>query len=280
MAYDNNYNAGYCSTCGSTNGCSCGCQGGYDYSSCSPDYNPVTVNNSTCPTLDSTSAGGSGGTASGNNSSVCVNVGGCAPQSSGNECCCKDGSKKLLEYLYKKAVDTSSICRTDSICVYGDIIPTDILSVDTCSTLALLSIPSNDIIQVTSITDDVLKVPNEGAVSICSISLIKFKFTNFDSCELNTDLRKDFFYTPKCKCGCNCDCGDGMAQALYLNGLGLLYTITLQDTLNQATTPMLSQGTLENVKLIAIDSSIAIFTSNTDPSVYVGVPTCRIAKFK
>lgn len=285
MSYDQNY-SGYCSNCGSSGGCNC--SGGHEYSACSPDYNPVTVNNSTCPNIDGSTGTGGSGTASGNNSSVHVSV--CGPSGCCDEkkddCCCKDGVKRLLDYLYKRSLDTPT--QTSSICIYGDIIPANLVTTPRCSDSPLIYIPTNADIQITSITDDVIKSSGLGTVSLCSMSVIKFYFQTVGTpptLGVNEDanLRREFFYTPKCKCCC--ECGDGMAQALYLNGLGNEYIVTLQDTVNEdLTLSKIVQGTLgtsvEPVKLIAIDSDIAIFSKLIGTvNVYYGVPTCRIAKF-
>ena len=66
MSYDQNY-SGYCSNCGSSG--ECNCSAGHEYSICSPDYNPVKVNNSTWPSVEGSTGTGGGGTDSGNNSS-------------------------------------------------------------------------------------------------------------------------------------------------------------------------------------------------------------------
>lgn len=264
MSFDTNY----CPSCGCSGGCSCNsCSGGYEYSTCSPDYNPVTVNNSTCPTVEGSQ--GTGGNASGNNSSVHVSVCGTGTNAD-DDCCCKNGLRKLLEYLYLKSVDTT--LQTSTLCMYGNIIPSNI-EADAVCTDALLGLDSNAKIQATSITDDLVKY-DKYRVSICSISALKFTFASPG--DNTADLRKNFFYTPKCKCCC--DCGDGMAQALYLNGLGIsTYEITLQDTLLKDSPFSVVPGTISGLTLIAVDSDIAIFWATGN--IYFGIPTCKIAKF-
>ncbi len=278
MNYDSNYNADYCSTCGSTGGCDC-C-GGHEYSACSPDYNPVTVNNSTCPNVDGSTGTGGSSTSSGNSSTINVSVEGNG-DGDNDDCCCKNGVKKLLDYLYNRSLDVAPNNQTSSICIYGNIIPDDIETDIACTGSSLLSIDTNPKIQITTITNDIVRAGILGTVSLCSISIIKFKFQLAEADGVNEDanLRKEFFYTQKCKCCC--DCGNGVGQALYLNGLGAKYTITIQDTLNGA---VIKQGTLgdnqDQVTLIAVDNDIAVFSSLIGTTtVYYGVPTCRIAKF-
>ncbi|MCR8744604.1 hypothetical protein [Romboutsia lituseburensis] len=288
MSFDPNY--GTCSVCGSTGGCSCGCSGGYDYSSCSPDYNPVTVNNTTNPTVDGSTGTGGSSTSSGNNSSVNVSLGGFGGSDKGEngECCCKNGVKKLLDYLYKESLELDPNPKTSSICIYGNIIPSDITENSGCDASALLQIQNNNDIQTTSITNDVIKLPNVSTVSLCSISVIKFLFETVESAgttigvNVDSNFRKEFFYTPKC--GCCCDCADGVAQSLYFTGLGLKYSVTLENTFDSDTSKGLLQGILGTEKnpaiLIAIDCDMAIFSSKIDnETVYYGVPTCKIAKF-
>lgn len=263
------YDSSCCPSCGSYGGCSCNsCSGGCDYSTCSPDYNPITANSSVCPTIEGSQ--GTGGNASGNNSSVHVSVCGTGKSEEG-DCCCKKGIRKLLEYLYLKSLDTTA--PTNTLCIYGNIIPTDISITLTC-TDALLGLNPSTAIQSTSITDDLIKY-DDNRVSICSISALKFTFGT--SPTSNTlDLRKNFFYTPKCKCCC--DCGDGMAQALYLNGLGITYEITLENTLAKESNGLTGYtGTISGLTLVAVDSDIAIFS--TPRNIYFGIPTCKIAKF-
>lgn len=285
--------SGYCNSCGSSNGCSCNSSGGYDYSTCSPDYNPVTVNSSVCPNLEGGSSSCQGGSASGNNSSVHVSVGGCGCQSDPKkDCCCKDGAKKLLDYLYKKSLDDP--IKTNSMCIYGDAIPNNITSNLTCNATEgrpLLTL-TNPQIQTLSITDDIVRSvsPQPFIVSICAMSVIKFTFTDGNTVGINNDneLRKEFFYTPKCKCCC--DCGDGIAQSLYLNGLGQTVVVTVQDTILVNTDNTLDDillgcvGCVGGIQptLVAVDSLIAILsvTLSTGGTIYFGIPTCKIARIQ
>ncbi|RDY24986.1 hypothetical protein CHF27_001945 [Romboutsia maritimum] len=262
MSYNQNYDC--------SGGCSCGsCSQGYEYPTCSPDYSPVNVTNSTCPTVEG-STGGQGGAASGNNSSVNVSVCGTRPIKD-SDCCCKKGVEKLLNYLYLRSLDTTT--PTINLCLHSNIIPSDIVSATSC-TGSLMSVSSPNI-PLISITPDLIKLNND-RVSLCSISVILFSFANGASDDIN--LKKEFFYTPQCKCCC--DCGPGVAQALYLNGLGLDYTIFLQDTLMQATDKTISIASLSPIKLIAIDKDIAIFSTTISNEItYFGIPTCKIAKF-
>lgn len=277
MSFDPNY--GTCGVCGGTEGCS----GGYDCSSCSPDYNPVTVNNTTNPTVDGSTGTGGNSTSSGNNSSVNVSVS--SSKDEKDECCCKNGIKKLLDYLYEQSLESNP--RTSSICIYGNIIPSNIIKDTGCDDSALMQIKDNQHIQITSITNDIIKLPTVATVSLCAISVIKFTFESISDpitsgVNVDTNFRKEFFYTPKC--GCCCDCANGVAQSLYCSGLGLNYIITLENTLNSNTLNGLSQGTLgattTPVKLIAVDCDMAIFSIEVNKEiVYYGVPTCRISKF-
>ncbi|MGL5753918.1 MAG: hypothetical protein ACRCYC_01195 [Paraclostridium sp.] len=270
MAYDSNYGA-CCSTCGSSSGCSCGC-GGYDYSSCSPGYNPINTSNSFCPNVEgSTSQGGS---ATGNNSSVNVSVE--ASGRDGDDCCCKDGVKKLLDYLYKKSLSIDN--PTDSICIYGDIIPSDIINADCIVPPALLYVANtatSNLISTISINNDLVKFGLD-RVSLCAISVIKFKFKITTTDTILNDLRTEFYYTPKCNCCC--DCGPGMGEALYLHGLGIGYNLIIKDTLLSSSGTLTGLGAINGVTLAAVDSDIAIFYDNT-AKVYLGIPTCKIAKF-
>lgn len=281
-AYEANY-GGYCSTCGSTSGCSCGCHGGcggYDYPSCGPDYNPINTNNSFCPSVEGSQS--QGGNATGNNSSVnvsvCADCNGCKD----DECCCKTGIKKLLDYLYRKSLESENV--PNSLCIYGDIIPTTIKSTTCTVPPALLSVTSTNDIQTLSISDDLVKLSID-RVSLCAISVIKF---TFDTTTLNNpinELRRAFFYTPRC--GCCCDCGPGIAEAIYLHGLGIDYNITLQDTVLETleSGTFIRMGLIEAINLVAVDKYIAIFSvdigSEGNPNIiYFGIPTCRIAKFR
>lgn len=270
MSYNQNYDY--------SGGCSCGscgsCSSGYEYPTCSPDYSPVNVTNSTCPNVEG-STGGQGGTASGNNSSVNVSV--CGSGSiDDNDCCCKKGVEKLLNYLYQRSLDT--IDPTATICLYSNVIPSNIVTLTDCSN-SIMSVPDTTNIHLLSITQDLVKL-NQERVSLCSISIIKFTFSNGANDDIN--LKKEFFYTPQCKCCC--DCGPGISQALYLNGLGLNYTIYLQDALMQASDNSISIARLSsaspNIGLVALDKDIAIFSITISNKVtYFGIPTCKISAF-
>lgn len=272
MALSSGY-GGCCPSCGSTGGCSCGYQSGYDYSSCSPDYNPVTVNNSTCPNVEG-STGGAGGAASGNNSSINVSLG---PQVAGgkDDCCCKNGVNKLMEFLYKQSLET--VEPTTTLCIYGNIIPDGIME-DNCVG-SLFDLTTTNEIQVASITNDTIKASTKAVTSLCAATVIKFKFQG----NVNKDaaIRKEFFYTPKCTCCC--DCGDGVGRGLYYACLGTTFTsVLLDETVKESLVAnKIVQGQLETVELVAVDSHIAIFSNQVASGVYVyyGVPTCKIANF-
>lgn len=265
-AYEGNY-SGYCSTCGSTSGCSCGCHGGcgYDYPSCGPDYNPINTNNSFCPNIEGSQC--QGGNATGNTSCVNVSLCGSGKGCKDDDCCCKEGVKDLLEYLYEKSLEDPNPIQ--KICIYGDVLPTDISKeMETCPGNPLLSIEGGQVPNIT-ITNDLVK-SNQNNVSLCSISVIRF-----DSSNIVNDLRREFSYTQTCKCCC--DCGPGIAEALYLNGLNVLYDIVIQDTLQQSDDKSINQGLISGISLVALNNNIAIFAKTRE--IYFGIPTCNIAKF-
>lgn len=270
MAYDSNYGVG-CSSCGNPSGCSCGCSE-YDCSSCTPSYNPINTSNSFCPNVEGSSA--QGGTATGNNSSINVCVK--ASDNCQDDCCCKDGLKKLLDYLYKKSL--SSINPTNSICIYGDILPSDIIIGECKVPPALLSIVNQvdiNFISTISINNDLVKFGVD-RVSLCAISVIKFAFEINDKDTILNELRTEFYYTPQCNCCC--DCGPGIGEALYLHGLGIPYDLVIKDTLLLSNGVLTGFGTINGLKLAAVDSNLAIFYDEKT-NVYFGIPTCRIAKF-
>lgn len=263
---------GYCDSCGGYGqscsiGGDCGC--GSDYKTCSPDYSPVTVNNSTCPNVEgSTSAGGS---SYGNSSTVSVNMCGCGI-SNDKSSCCRDGAKKLLQFISKKSLETDVVAQAY---VYGDILAksTNLFTSDT--TIQLLSLNDTALNNI-SICDELART-DIGVVSLCAVSLITFLFTPAVTYgNKNVALKEEFKYIKNCSC--SCECGNAMAEALCFSGLGGTYTVVIQDTLVSGS---VSLACLEGLILVAVDCNIAIFSDNlSKPSKYYGIPTCRIAKFQ
>lgn len=260
---------GYGDSCGGYGqGCSvgggCGC--GNDYKTCSPDYSPVTVSNSTCPNVEgSTSAGGS---SYGNSSTVSVNMCGygCGNDKSS---CCRDGAKKLLQFISKKSLETGVVAQAY---VYGDILATieNLFTSDT--TIQLLSLNDTALNNI-SICDELART-DTGVVSLCSVSLITFLFTPTAYENQNQALKEQFKLVKNCSC--SCECGNAMAEALCFSGLGGTYTVVIQDAL---VTGSVALASLTGLILVAVDCNMAIFSDNLEnPTKYYGIPTCRIAK--
>lgn len=261
---------GYCDSCsGYGQGCSiggsCGC--GSDYKTCSPDYSPVTVNNSTCPNVEgSTSAGGA---SYGNSSTVNVSMCGCG---CGNDKpgCCRDGAKKLLQFISKKSLENGVAAKAY---VYGDILSSgDLFTDDTTNQLLTLD---DTALNNISICDELVRA-NTGVVSLCAVSLITFLFTPTETYgNQNLALKEEFKYVKKCSC--LCECGNAMAEALCFSGFGGTYTVVIEDALVAGSVALAS---LTGLVLVAVDCNMAIFSDNlTTPTKYYGIPTCRIAKF-
>ncbi|MER3123752.1 hypothetical protein ABQG71_21690, partial [Bacillus altitudinis] len=143
---------------------------------------------------------------------------------------------------------------------------------------ALLSIVNQNninLISTISINNDLIKFGVD-RVSLCAISVIKFGFQITGTDTILNDLRTEFYYTPQCNCCC--DCGPGIAEALYLHGLGIPYDLVIQDTLFLSDGILAGFGTINDLKLAAVDSNLAIFYDEKT-NIYFGIPTCRIAKF-
>lgn len=261
---------GYCDSCGGYGqGCSvgggCGC--GSDYKTCSPDYSPVTVNNSTCPNVEgSTSAGGS---SYGNSSTVSVSMCGCGGSNDKSDCC-RDGAKKLLKFISAQSLVTGV---TAAAYVYGDILSsTDLFAADTTSQLLALDDTALNNISIC----DALARTNAGVVSLCAVSLITFLFTPTPN--VNAALKQEFYFNKNCACSCSCECGNAMAEALCFSGLGGTYEVVIQDAQFEGATVITP---LAGLILVAVDCNMAIFSDNlTGPTKYYGIPTCRIAKFR
>ncbi len=276
MSYDYNNNT-YCSKCGSYGGCNCGYE--YQCSSCSPDYNPVSANNSVCPSIEGSTGTGGNSTASGNNSTVNVSL--CCDCGKSSSDCCRYGCKKLLSYLYNKSLDT--INQATNICIYGDIIPDHLSNITDCQGFPLLSLTNADAIQNLSICDQFIKYGTR-VVSMCAISIISFKFVNPNAPTVainnNADLKKNFKYVKNCNC--SCDCSDGISEALCFSGLGNKYDLRLQDVLIKKDDDTLSApAIIREVALVAVDNNIAIFVDTTlaNTIAYYSIPTCKIAVF-
>lgn len=260
---------GYGDSCGGYGqGCSvgggCGC--GNDYKTCSPDYSPVTVSNSTCPNVEgSTSAGGS---SYGNSSTVSVNMCGygCGNDKSS---CCRDGAKKLLQFISKKSLETGVAAQAY---VYGDILATSANLFTSDTTIQLLSLNDTALNNI-SICDELART-DTGVVSLCSVSLITFLFTPTAYENQNQALKEQFKLVKNCSC--SCECGNAMAEALCFSGLGGTYTVVIQDAL---VTGSVALASLTGLILVAVDCNMAIFSDNLEnPTKYYGIPTCRIAK--
>lgn len=252
----NNYDGYYDSCGGYGQGCSVGGGCGSDYKVSSPDYSPVTVNNSTCPTVEgSTSTGGS---SYGNNSNICVTMGGCGCNDKAD--CCREGAKKLLCFLSEKALGTPS--PTATAYVYGDILDTSLFD----GSNSLISLANATAISNMCVSDQVVSTNAGEVVSLCSISVITF--TN-SLADFKQGIKEIFKYVRKCSC--SCECGNAIAEALCVYGLGNNYNIVVQDAIIGT-----GLATLSNLKLVAVDNNIAIFE---DATGYYGIPTCRIAKF-
>lgn len=257
---------GYSDSCGGY-GQGCSISGGYgcqpDYKACSPDYSPVTVNNSTCPNVEgSTSAGG---TSYGNNSTVSVNMcgGGC-----GNDItdCCREGVKKLLCFLSQQALDP--LATTATAYIYGDILDADLFS----GTNSLITLANKTTIGNICVSDQIVTTNAGEVVSLCSVSIVAFtnSLTTFKQ-----SIKETFKYVGKCSC--SCECGNAIAEALCVYGLGRTYTVVIQDALVAGSVAL---ATLTGLILVAVDNNIAIFSDNlTAPTKYYGIPTCRIEKF-
>ena len=261
---------GYCDSCGGYGqGCSvggsCGC--GSDYKTCSPDYSPVTVSNSTCPNVEgSTSAGGS---SYGNSSTVSVNMCGCGC-SNDKSSCCRDGAKKLLQFISKKSLENDVVAQAY---MYGDILATSENLFTDDTSIQLLSLNDTALNNI-SICDELVRA-NTGVVSLCAVSLITFLFTQTETFgNQNQALKEEFKYVKNCSC--SCECGNAMAEALCFSGLGGTYTIVIQDSL---VTGELGLASLEGLVLVSVDCNMAIFSDDLEnPTKYYGIPTCRIAK--
>ncbi len=271
MSNDKNLR-GYCSSCGSYGGCSCG----YDYqnTSCSPDYSPISNNNSVCPQVEGGSA--TGGNSSGNTSNVHVSYSGSDKE---EECCCKNGIIDLLTYLKTKALDdTDPIIVPSNICIYGNVIPSTITS---CTDPILaLDDGTNPSIKNVYLSNDIIRT-NLTTVSLCGISVVKFTFIDDTPTIVNNDpeLRRTFVYSYNCNSKCCCNCSNGIAQSLSYGMLGSSYNVYIKDTLTFNGT--LSTGVLTGVTVVAISNDVAIFsTGSDDTTVYYGVPTCNILKFE
>lgn len=277
----NNYD-GYCDSCGGYGqscgvnpGCGCGC--GNDYQACSPDYNPVTVNNSTCPNVEGSTS--SGGSSYGNTSNVCVNMAGCSNCNS-VESCCREGAKSFLQFISTSSLQTGV---TATAYIYGNILSTNLFAEDTVN--QLLSLSSTDLNNI-SLCDGLVRT-NSGVVSLCAISLITALFTSTnpdtsvdEALNQNLALKEQFNFNNQCGCGCgnSCECGKDMAQALCYSGLGGTYTVVIEDTLTAGST--VSLASIPNLVLVALDCNIAIFSDSlTEPTQYYGIPTCKIARF-
>ena len=115
----NNYD-GYSSEYEGCGGCSYGSNPGCDYQTCSPDYNPVTVNNSTCPNVEgSSSQGGSAsGNTSNNTSSISVNM--CCCKNDSSKDCCVEGVKELLNFIQDKSLEAT--ITSSQVYLYGDLV--------------------------------------------------------------------------------------------------------------------------------------------------------------
>ena len=265
---------GYCDSCGGYGqscsvGSGCGC--GNDYQTCSPDYSPVTVNNSTCPNVEGSTS--SGGSSYGNSSSVCVNMGGCG-SCNNTESCCREGAKKLLQFISTTSLQTGV---TAQAYVYGNIISSgDLFAPDTTNQLLTLD---DTALNNISLCDELVRT-NTGVVSLCSVSLITFLFTPATTYgNQNLALKEEFNFNSQCGCGCgsSCECGKAMAQALCYSGLGGTYTVVIEDALVAGSIALAS---LTGLVLVTVDCNMAIFSNDlTTPTKYYGIPTCRIAKF-
>ena len=267
------YSSEYSSEYESCGGCSCGSNPGCDYQTCSPDYNPVTVNNSTCPNVEgSTSQGGSAsGNTSNNTSSVSVNM--CCCKNDSSKDCCVDGVKKLLNFIQDKSLEAT--ITSSQVYLYGDLVTEqEELFTPNPANTPLLSLINSTQIQNASICNEIIKLSNT-IVSLCTVSLVAF---SFEPKNQNAYIKKKFKFIKKCSC--SCECNEAIAEALCFSGFGGTYTVRLKDTLKISTNGTLSgPATLTNLFLVAVDNNIAIFSNALTPTLYYGIPTCKIASF-
>ncbi len=260
--------------CGGYNTCSTGC----DCNTCPTDYNPISVNNNNAPNVEgSTSqggtgqggAGGTGGYSSADNT-MNLSISGVGNSICGfSDCanCCKEGLKTLFNFIYNISIDPSVTVR---LYAYGNVTTSqeNLFSENALNLLNLTDIE----IQDSSICGDMIST-NEGIVSLCSISIVVFDFS-----EVNQNLAIKSAFKNDCSCNCSCECGKSIAKALCINGLGGSYDVIIQDSIDIDT---LTFTTLYDVYLVAVDCNIAIFAdSQTQPIIYYAIPTCKIAKFK
>lgn len=268
----NNYD-GYSSEYEGCGGCSYGSNPGCDYQTCSPDYNPVTVNNSTCPNVEgSTSQGGSAsGNTSNNTSSISVNM--CCCKNDSSKDCCVEGVKELLNFIQDKSLEAT--ITSSQVYLYGDLVTEqEELFTPNPANTPLLSLINSTQIQNTSICNEIIKSSNT-IVSLCAVSLIAF---SFEPKNQNADVKKKFKFIKKRSC--SCECNESIAEALYFSGFGGKYTVRLKDTLKISTNGTLSgPAILTNLFLVALDNNIAIFSNTLTPTLYYGIPTCKIASF-
>lgn len=266
----NNYN-GYGSEYESCSGCSCSSNLGCDYQTCPPDYNPITVNNSTSPNIEgSTSQGGSSsGNTSNNTSNLSVNM--CCCKKDTIKECCVEGVRKLLDFIQTRSLETT--ITSIQAYLYGDLIieQNNLFTPNPAST-PLISLINLIQIQNASICNEIVKSSNI-VTSLCAVSLIAF---SFEPNNQNQDIKKTFKFIKKCSCECN----EEIAEALCFSGFGGTYTLRLKDTFQISTNETLSKAaTLTNLFLVAVDNNIAIFSDALTPTLYYGIPTCKISSF-
>ena len=138
----------------------------------------------------------------------------------------------------------------------------------------LLSLINSTQIQNASICNEIIKLSNT-IVSLCTVSLVAF---SFEPKNQNAYIKKKFKFIKKCSC--SCECNEAIAEALCFSGFGGTYTVRLKDTLKISTNGTLSgPATLTNLFLVAVDNNIAIFSNALTPTLYYGIPTCKIASF-